>query len=318
MVSSMAETAVDRSTLTLLEHVNINVPDHKFIIKFYFGLLGFGVDPRRAGNILKGSNTVWANCGASQFHLPYGETAQVIPGHIGLRYDSLDALQKRLDDDSLKDCYASSEIMENGSIKIVDMYGNVFYCHQRESPPSLLKQPLVSKKATEEFGDLALTYGCEESECRGIDYVEINCPAGTAEKIALFYDSVLDATTTVVEHDNEKVAIIAFGDVNANGHAFQSLLFRETSEPLPPYDGHHLAMYVGESKQDFEQAFKNAEMAGIVWVNPRFSDKAITLQGAKQWKQFRFKDIVDMESGKLIMELEHEMRSKDHSAWPGI
>jgi hypothetical protein len=77
-------------------------------------------------------------------------------------------------------------------------------------------------------------------------------------------------------------------------------------------------MYVGESKQDFEQAFQNADMAGIVWVNPRFSDKAGTMQGAKQWKQFRFKDIVDMKTGKPIMELEHEMRSIEHSAWPGM
>lgn len=317
-VSVATETAIDRSTLTLLEHVNINVPDHKYIIQFYFGLLGCGVDPRKAINILEGSKTVWANCGASQFHLPFGETAQVIPGQIGLRYDSLDALRDRLDDDSLKDCYASSEVLDNGSIKIVDVYGNVFYCRQGTSPPSSLKQPLVSKKDTDEFGDVALKYGCDESECRGIDYVEINCPTGTAEKIALFYDSVLDATTSLVEHDGKNIAIIAFGDVNADGRASQSLLFRETNEPLPPYDGHHLAMYVGESRQDFEQAFQNADMAGIIWVNPRFSDKASTLQGAKQWKQFRFKDIVDMETGKTIMELEHEMRSIEHSAWPGM
>jgi hypothetical protein len=76
-------------------------------------------------------------------------------------------------------------------------------------------------------------------------------------------------------------------------------------------------MYVGRSGDDFEVAFKNAELAGIVWVNPRFSDKADTLEGAKKWNQFRFKDIVDMESGETIFELEHEIRSVEHEAWPG-
>ena len=318
MASSVQEssTVVDRSTLTLLEHVNLNVPNHKHIIPFYFGLMGFGVDPRKAVNIIDGSKTVWANCGASQFHLPYGEQAQVLPGHIGLLYDSLEPLRQRLKDESLRECYTSSSEVNDKCLKVEDRYGNVFYCREKETPPTSLKQPIVSKQDTQDFGTVAETYGRDESECRGIDYVEINCPKGTADKICLFYDSVLDATTSLVDHDNQKVAMIAFGDIDANGRPTQSLLFRETPEPIPQYDGHHVAMYVGESAQDFEQAFKNADMAGVVWVNPRFSDKADSLQGAKKWKQFRFKDIVDMETGEVIMELEHEMRSIEHSAWP--
>jgi hypothetical protein len=168
------------------------------------------------------------------------------------------------------------------------------------------------------LGDLATKYGVEESECQGIDYVEFNCPMGTADKIALFYDSVLDVTTSIVQDGNDKVAVIGFGRVNTIGKAEQCLLFRETSEPIPPYDGHHmLALYVGQSGSDFEQAFKNCETAGIVWVNPRFSDKASDLQGAKEWHQFRFKDIINMDSGHTIFGLEHEVRSLTHSAWPG-
>jgi hypothetical protein len=41
------------------------------------------------------------------------------------------------------------------------------------------------------------------------------------------------------------------------------------------------------------------------------------LQGAIEWKQFRFKDIIDIETGQKIFELEHEMRSIEHEAWPG-
>ena len=311
-------TIVDRSTLTLLEHVNLNVPNHSYIIDFYFGLLGCGVDPRRAANLMRGTNTVWANCGASQFHLPHGETPQVIPGVIGLKYDSLEELKQRLNSHDYKECYESSTELADGGIQIVDKYGNVFVCREKQTPTmTTMKQPLVSKQDTNEFGTVATKYGCDETECRGIDYVEIKCPQNTADKIALFYDSVLDATTFVVEHNNSKVAIIAFGNVDENGRPSQSLLFRETSEVIPRYDGHHLAMYVGTNAADFEQAFKNANTVGIVWVNPRFSDNVMSLDGAREWKQFRFKNIVEMETGETILELEHEIRSIEHSAWPG-
>ena len=114
-----------------------------------------------------------------------------------------------------------------------------------------------------------------------------------------------------------QVAIIALGKIDSTGRADQTLLFRETTDAIPKYDGHHIAMYVGTSTADFEQAFENAKMANVVWVNPRFSDKAMTLDSATHWKQFRFKDIVDMETGKKVFELEHEMRSIEHEAWPG-
>lgn len=44
-------TIVDQSTLTLLEHVNLNVPSHEFIIPFYFDLLKCGMDPRKVDNL---------------------------------------------------------------------------------------------------------------------------------------------------------------------------------------------------------------------------------------------------------------------------
>jgi hypothetical protein len=47
------------TSLTLLEHVNLNIPEHKFAIPFYLDILGFGLDPRRAQNVVKGSGTVW-------------------------------------------------------------------------------------------------------------------------------------------------------------------------------------------------------------------------------------------------------------------
>jgi hypothetical protein len=314
---------IDKSTLTLLEHVNLNIPNHKYAIPFYVDLLGCGLDPRRAGNVAKGDGTVWSNCGASQFHLPFGEEPQRIPGQIGLRFKSLAGLKERLVQAQLQEdkCFAEAQIgldqqSKNEFVKLVDRYGNVFFCREAPDVNTHLRQPIISVTDTAEFGDLATNYGKDESDCRGIDYVEFNCPIGTAEGIATFYDFVFDATTFVAG-DELKIAIIGFGEVNANGRSAQSMLFRESAEPTPVYDGHHVAMYVGENKDDFELAFKNIEQAGVVWINPRFSDKAGNLNGAKKWKQFRFKDIIDLDTGKKIFQLEHEIRSVEHEAWPG-
>lgn len=334
---------VDTSTMTLLEHLNLNVPSHEYILPFYYDILGLGMDPRKAANLdyaKTGKMTLWANCGASQFHLPHGKVAQTIPGHIGLQYpdeQSLRELERRLQqraqpdgDGDVYERYEKGRDARSGReyIYIVDKYGNQFYC--RVSPSRVnatWRQPVIGTSAAdvETWGkDVVQRFGRDDDSanscyyCAGIEYVEFQCPAGTAEKIALFYESVFDATTSVVRDDQGKVAIVAFGKVTARGMADQSLLFRETTGGVPPYyDGHHVAMYVGRSGADFERAYQNAELAGIVWVNPRFSDRAQNLEGAQKWKQFRFKDIMDMDTGERVLELEHEIRSVEHEAWPG-
>jgi len=327
-----SKNIIDQSTFTLLEHVNLNVPNHDYILDFYLGILGCGLDPRVAVNVMDNEEIfveeglIWPNCGANQFHLPRAETAQVLPGHIGLRYRSLDGLKARLcATDAVKiksnKCFESYEIVKgpagDETIKIKDRYGNMFHCREGPEKMTQYRQPILSSSETEKFGEVAVKYGREESDCRGIDYIEFNCRIKTAEKIASFYDSVFDATTFVLEDKGQKVALIAFGDVDETGQASQYMIFRETPSGLPKYDGHHIAIYVGQTKTDFERAFRNAEMAGIVWVNPRFADKVTTLDGAKSVNQFRFRDILDIKTGELIFQLEHEIRSVEHPSWPG-
>lgn len=45
------------------------------------------------------------------------------------------------------------------------------------------------------------------------------------------------------------------------------------------------------------------------WDNPRVKDYADTLERAVARRQFRFKDIVDLSTGEVILELEHELRA---------
>lgn len=319
----MKATVVDISTMTLLEHVNLNVPSHEYILPFYFDVLGFGLDPRKAVNLQPDApkKTIWANCGASQFHLPYGDVAQRIPGSIGLRYDSLDGLKSRVANSAAVKSYeiGVDPRSQREYVKLVDQYDNVFWCRKGESVNVDKVQPIIGPEETDKWGFYATKYGRKESECRGIDYVEFDCPPNSAEKIAVFYDSVFDATTTVVDvGDGSKIAIIAFGRIDEAGKADQSLLFKETTSTIPPYDGHHIAFYVGESAADFDVCYRNAELVDLVWVNPRFSDDADTIDKARKWRQFRIKNIVDMSTGETIMELEHEVRSVEHESWPGV
>ncbi len=318
--SSSVMEVVDRSTITLLEHINLNIPTHDHALPFYLEVLGCGLDPRKATNIGSPKKTIWANCGASQFHLPYGETPQTLRGHMGLRFQSLQGLEERLE--ANRETYVTAQkcIDPSGqeNIRIIDHYGNIFVCRAKSKKQSQMRQPILHPNQTEEWGDVATRYGRTESDCQGIDYVEFSCPMGSAEKIALFYESVLDATTSTIRDPNGMaIAIIAVGDVDDSGRAEQSLLFRETTDPIPDYDGHHIALYVGESSADFEQAFKNALLANVVWCNPRFQDQVDSIAELRKEHQFRFKDIVDMQTGERIMELEHELRSIDHKAWPG-
>jgi hypothetical protein len=384
---------VENSTLTLLEvvHLNVNGPkNHEYGHSLYLDVLGCGLHPRTATNLQQksevtastskpGENTVlWANCGPSQFHwlFSHGDgkdsidislLASPIPCHIGLRFDSLESLKRRLKEAASDDGGGSSKSntyrgiqsfhietdprTKRDCIRLVDMNNNVFYCREGDPVQSdtqqqqkQKQQPIIGQNETEVWGELATRYGRLTSDCCGVAYLEFPCPPNSAAKIALFYESVLDATTTVlpVPGSDKKVAMIAIGGIDESGRPDQSLLFRETDEVFEgwttqaksnedddnsnkddneyknnSYHGHHrVALYVGESAADFEQGFKNADLADLIWSNPRFSDNVITLQDARNWKQFRFKDIVDMETGDLILELEHELRSIEYDAWP--
>jgi hypothetical protein len=359
------------STMTLLEHINLNVPNHDYILDFYCHILGMGLDPRRSQNVVKGSGTVWANCGASQFHLPFGDVAQTIPGSIGLVYDndSLDNIVYRIENfNPDTDCehpvkeYEIVSTDDDGKVhclRIIDQYDNCFYCRKQlpsndddNSIMKTAKQPLVYTETKHEqyksgiidkktLGpiqseqDVLERFGLfenEETECKGISYVEFNVPKyknakygdTTIEDIAEFYNCVFDAPTNVVSdpnNDGVQIAIIGLGSIDPNsGKSSQSILFRQMMDEdyeLPKYDGHHIALYVGSNKADFEKAFANTMEAGVVWVNPRFSDRVTNVNTAKKWRQYRFKDLVSLEKGRKIFELEHEVRSIEHDAWPG-
>ena len=129
-----------------------------------------------------------------------------------------------------------------------------------------------------EFGDISL----------GMPYVEVLVKPRTARGIADFYRTVMHAPATVVKDEQGTMAQVGMG-------RSQVLRFRETDRSLPEYDGHHIAVYV-------------ADFSSPHAVLKR--QKLITEESNDY--QYRFQAIVNPKTGKLLCELEHEVRSLYH------
>lgn len=134
-------------------------------------------------------------------------------------------------------------------------------------------------------------YRCYEPNRRfgpatlGIGYVQFDVPPQTAEGIARFYNDIMGTHAAVAEDADGRYAHTRVG-------VGQELLFRETDRPLPDYDGHHIAIYVA----DFSAPYRKLLERGLIFEE-------------SNRHQYRFKNIVDPETGKLLFTIEHEVRS---------
>ncbi|HUY26900.1 MAG TPA: hypothetical protein VMV27_05725 [Candidatus Binataceae bacterium] len=122
----------------------------------------------------------------------------------------------------------------------------------------------------------------------GIPYVEFDVPIGTAAGIARFYSEIICAQAALLEDAHGRFACIRAG-------AGQNLFFRETEKPIPAYDQHHIAVYIN----DFSGPHR------------KLTDRGLITQESDQ-HQYRFQDLVDPDSGKLLFTIEHEVRSMRH------
>jgi hypothetical protein len=121
----------------------------------------------------------------------------------------------------------------------------------------------------------------------GIPYVEFDVPVGTAEAIAAFYPAIM-GTPAQVQNGDGTLARVQMGK---NQH----LQFRETDRPQGDFDGHHVQMYIA----NFSGPYEKLKARNLISVEDN------------QY-QYRFKDIVDLDSGKLLFTVEHEVRSVTH------
>jgi hypothetical protein len=122
----------------------------------------------------------------------------------------------------------------------------------------------------------------------GMPYVELDAPVGTAGGIARFYREILGNPAHVGEDAGGAFARIPIG-------RGESLIFRETDAPLPAYDGNHVQIALA----DFSGPHRRLLERGLV------SEESDA-------HQYRFQDIVDPESGAVLLTIEHEVRSMRH------
>ncbi len=256
----MAAETYDRTTqdvgnIVALEHVNVRVPDQQLAILFYVVGLGLTRDPY----LMTGLENMWINIGQQQFHLPTGDP-QVVRGHVGLVISDLDELPGRLaavkrELKGTKFDYA----VEDKHIRVVSPWGNAIRCH---APGPA-------------FGEMTL----------GMPYVEFAVEPGAADGIARFYRAALGAQAAVVRNGGGAAARVTVGP-------HQELIFRETAAAIPPYDGHHLQVYIA----NFSGPHRWLKERGLVTEE-------------SNWYQYRFQDLVDPETGRVLFTIEHEVRS---------
>jgi catechol-2,3-dioxygenase len=121
----------------------------------------------------------------------------------------------------------------------------------------------------------------------GIPYVEFNVRTGTAKGICGFYPEIMGMQAALGNGDGTMARVKVGKD--------QYLQFRETEAPQPEFDGHHVQIYV----TDFSGPYRKLLARDLV------------SQEDNQY-QYRFRDIVDLDSGKHLFRVEHEVRSATH------
>jgi hypothetical protein len=121
----------------------------------------------------------------------------------------------------------------------------------------------------------------------GFPYVEFDVPVGSAKGIARFYREMIGTPADVANGDGTVARVKVGKD--------QHVLFRETDKALPDFDEHHIQIYV-------------ADFSG---PHRRLNERNLVNREDNQY-QYRFRDIVDLDSGKLLFTIEHEVRSLTH------
>jgi hypothetical protein len=122
----------------------------------------------------------------------------------------------------------------------------------------------------------------------GMPYIAFDVRPGTAHSIARFYREVMGALATVDENGSSRSARVAVGEK-------QYWYFRETEAPEQPYDRHHAQIYIANFSGPYRR-LKDLDLLTLD-VNDH---------------EYRFKNVIDIETREVLFTVEHEVRSQTH------
>ena len=125
----------------------------------------------------------------------------------------------------------------------------------------------------------------------GMPYVEIDVDPGHAEGIARFYRDIFAAPSSVVDEPDGRAAHVRIG-------WDQRLIFRERAGSKPEFDGHHVAVYLASFSRPHRELMK----------------RGLVTRETNQ-HEYRFIDITDLDTGRVLARLEHEVRSMTHPSY---
>ncbi len=247
----------DVGNIQNMEHFNLTVPDQELAALFYVTGLGFTRDPYMDF----GTFNMWINAGEQQFHLPKND-AQIFRGTIGIVMPNHDDLKRRLNGVARWMDGTAYTWQEDGAcIDVTCPWGNAIRVHQSDN---------------------------EAQMSLGIAYGDMQVPAGSSAGIVNFYR---EAFNTPAERMEDNTGVYAQVSVGYN----QVFRFRETTDNIAPYDGHHIAIYV----TDFSGPHS-------------FLKEHELISEESDQHQYRFQKIIDPTTGEILTEIEHEVRSLHH------
>ena len=339
------------SNLVLLEHINLNLEPRALPLAraFYIDALRCGEDPRPRDMLRRESTLLWANLGLQQFHLPVhpiGEGGasehgtQRIDGTISLRLaasPAADLAPSALDGVETRVRALGVPAVRESSTRLTlppcaATLGNAYTIDAAPAiagryvggPDASCRPHPVMREASTHTNSGGMSGTDAEGRVDAILGISLRVPATALPHIASFFRDTLGARVSGAESAEGQVIVHFDGDcadaeAGVQVHAddardSQRLVFNAvaiddpSAPPLLPYDGWHIALYL----HDFEGAWARVAAAGLLFDNPRFSDRVGTLEQARLYAQFR----TLMLGARSGVALELEIRSRAHPSCP--
>lgn len=293
------------------EHLNLVVGSKEQAAYFYQDFLGLTRDTGRSFHV---------NLGQQQFHLAEnGEPAQTVCGSVGLVVPDLDSVRSRVAEAANvlvgTDFAVLNDDAERRVLTILCPWGNRYHLYGTDNDDDVVVDatPASSKKMVNLHADGG-AYGAHRMSVRGgpgIRYVELACPPGRSAAVGRFYEKMLGCDVATLSGGGAAPAVSVC--VGPGVHLVYAEREGVDDGARARMEGVHLCVYAN----DFKGIYDRLTERGLVWTNPRFVhlDTCDTWEEALDSRTLRFKDVIDLETGEKILELEHETRPLRHGQY---